>query len=212
MWVAIYNDAGSGGTVRVEEFRKRVDVATAVSEFHAEHTVPRTGYAGIDVGWTGYVDPGKHKEWHVDRDAVPDPVLVAVDRPLVLVFQGSRSVTEATITETTPVTVDGLRSRISTWADDPSDVLGSVTGEIRVQGGDCKARIMMGDDKPGNPIVPLSDYLVHPDTGGAWVPFTLISNADPVLALQRYFLEAEMADAATSAEIRYASFSIFFKG
>ncbi|NRA75122.1 MAG: hypothetical protein HRU16_04205 [Planctomycetes bacterium] len=212
MWVAIYNDAGAGGTVRVEEFRKRADVATAVSQFQDDYTPPKTGYAGIDVGWTAYVDPPKHQEWHVDRDAVPDPVLIAVDKPLTLVFKGSRSVTEATITTTTPVTVDGLRSRVSTWVDDPSDALGSVTGEIQVTGGDCKLRIMMGDDETGNPIVPLSDYLVHPDTAGDWVSFTLLSNVDPVLALQRYFLEAEMVSPATSAEIRYASFSIFSKG
>lgn len=212
MWVAIYNNAGAGGTVRVEEFRKRADVSTAVSQFENDYTPPATGYAGIDSGWSEYTDPPNHQEWHVDRDASPDPVLVAVDVPLTLVFLGSRSVTEATITATTPVTVDGLRSRVSTWVDDPSDALGSVTGEIQVTGGDCKLRIMMGDDEPGNPIVPLSDYLVHPDTGGAWVSFTLISNVDPVLALQRYFLEAEMVSAATSAEIRYSSFSIFSKG
>lgn len=211
MWVAIYNDAGSGGTVRVEEFRKRADVATAVSQFENDYTPPETGYAGIDAGWTAYVDPPKYQEWHVDRDVTPR-VLVGVNMPLTLVFQGSRSVTEATITTTTPVTVDGLRSRVSTWVDDPSDALGSVTGEIQVTGGDCKLRIMMGDDETGNPIVPLSDYLVHPDTAGAWVSFTLISNVDPVLALQRYFLEAEMVSPATSAEIRYASFSIFSKG
>jgi len=212
MWVAIYNDAGAGGTVRVEEFRLRADVATAVSQYQNGYSPPAAGYAGIDAGWTAYTGPPNHQEWHVDRDALPDPVLVAVDMPLVLVFQGSRSVTEATITDTSPVIVDGLRSRISTWVDDPSDALGSVTGEIQVTGGDCKLRIMMGDDDPGNPIVPLSDYLVHPDTAGAWHTFTLISNTNPSLSLQRYFLEAEMVDPETSAGIRYASFSIFSKG
>ncbi len=212
MWVAIYNNAGAGGTVRVEEFRLRADVATAVAQYQGDYAPPATGYAGIDAGWTAYTGPPNHQEWHVDRDATPDPVLVAVDMPLVLVFQGSRSVTEATITDTAPIIVDGLRSRISTWVDDPSDALGSVTGEIQVTGGDCKLRIMMGDDGPGNPIVPLSDYLVHPDTGGAWHTFTLISNIDPALSLQRYFLEAEMVDPETSAGIRYASFSIFSKG
>ena len=69
-------------------------MSTAVSQFENDYTPPATGYAGIDVGWSAYTDPPNHQEWHVDRDATPDPVLVAVDVPLVLVFQGSRSVTE----------------------------------------------------------------------------------------------------------------------
>jgi len=212
MWVAIYNDAGAGGTVRVEEFRKRADVATAVTQFENEHAVPVTGYAGIDTAWTAYVDAANHKQWHVDRDAVPDPVLVEVDKPLTFVFQASRFVTEATLTTTTTVVLDGLRSRLLTWFDDPADAVGSVTGEIKVAGGDCNLRLMMGDDEPGNPTVPLSADFVQPDTAGVWVPFTMISNTDPVLDLQRYFVEGEMVTAATSAEIRYASFSIFSKG
>jgi hypothetical protein len=211
MWVAIYNDAGSGGTVRVEEFRKRADVATAVSQFENDYTPPETGYAGIDAGWTAYVDPPNYQEWHVDRDVTPR-VLVAVNMPLTLVFQGSRSVTEATITTTTPVIVDGLLSRLSTWFDDPAAAVGSVTGEIKVVGGDCSIRIMMGDGGLGNPVTPLSADYVQSDTAGNWVPFTIISNADPVLILQRYFIEAEMSIVATSAEIRYSSFSIFGKG
>ncbi len=209
MWIGIYNDAGSGGTVRIEEFRRRDDVATAVSQFQNDYTPPESGYAGIDVGWTAYVDAGNHKEWHVDRDAVPDPVLVEVDMPLSLVFQGSRSVTEATIAGTAPVTIDGLRSRLSTWFDDPSDAVGTVTGEIKVAGGDCAVRIKMGDGEPGNPLVALSPDLVTPDTAGEWAPFTLISNADPTLALQRYFVEAEMSVPGATALVRYASFSIF---
>ena len=80
MWVAIYNNAGAGGTVRVEEFRKRADVSTAVSQFENDYTPPATGYAGIDSGWSEYTDPPNHQEWHVDRDAAPDPVLVASRR------------------------------------------------------------------------------------------------------------------------------------
>ncbi|MCH7554930.1 MAG: hypothetical protein IIC08_02900 [Proteobacteria bacterium] len=81
-----------------------------------------------------------------------------------LVFKASRFVTEATIMGTTTVILDGLRSRLSTWFDDPSEAIGSLTGEIRVSGGDCSMRIMMGDDEPGNPIVPLSVDFVQPDT------------------------------------------------
>ena len=211
MWVAIYNDAGSGGTVRIEEFRKRDDVATAVSQFQNDYTPPATEYAGIDVGWTAYVDAPPHHEWHVDRDATP-LVMVAVPVPMQLVFKASRFVTEATITGTTTVILDGLRSRLSTWFDDPSEAIGSLTGEIRVSGGDCSMRIMMGDDEPGNPITPLSADFVQSDTAGAWVPFTMLSGSDPTLDLQRYFVEGENSDAAASAEIRYASFSIFAKG
>ena len=87
MWVAIYNDAGSGGTVRVEEFRKRADVATAVSGFENDYTPPETGYAGIDAGWTVYVDPPNYQEWHVDRD-LPPPVIVAGDGARTRVFYG----------------------------------------------------------------------------------------------------------------------------
>ena len=78
MWVAIYNNAGSGGTVRVEEFRKRADVATAVSQFENDST---PGYAGIDTGWAASVDPPANQEWYIDRDASPDPVLIAVSTP-----------------------------------------------------------------------------------------------------------------------------------
>jgi hypothetical protein len=211
MWVAIYNDAGSGGTVRVEEFRKRADVATAVWQFENDYAPPETGYAGIDTGWTAYVDPPKYQEWHVDRDVTPR-VIVGIDMPLILVFQGSRSVTEATIMTTTPVIVDGLRSRLSTWFEDPSAAVGSVTGEIKVSGGDCSIRLMMGDGGLGNPVTPLSADYVQSDTAGNWVPFTVLSNTEPILTLQRYFIEAEMSVAATSAEIRYSSFSIFGKG
>ena len=211
MWVAIYNNAGSGGTVRIEEFRKRDDVATAVSQFQNDYTPPATEYAGIDVGWTAYADAPQHHEWHVDRDAAP-PVMVAVPVPMQLVFKASRFVTEATIMGTTTVILDGLRSRLSTWFEDPSEAIGSLTGEIQVTGGDCSLRIMMGDDEPGNPIAPLSADFVQADTAGAWVPFTMISGTDPTLDLQRYFVEGETSDAAAFAEIRYASFSIFAKG
>jgi len=212
MWVAIYNNAGSGGTVRVEEFRKRADVSTAVSQFENDYTPPATGYAGLDVGWSAYTDPPNHQEWHVDRDASPDPVLVAASIPMQLVFKASRFVTEAAIVGTTTVILDGLRSRLATWFDDPSEAIGSLTGEIKVSGGSCSMRIMMGDDEPGNPIAPLSADFVQPDTAGAWVPFTMISGTDPTLDLQRYFVEGETSDAAAFAEIRYASFSIFAKG
>ncbi len=211
MWVAIYNNTGSGGTVRIEEFRKRDDVATAVSQFQNDYTPPATEYAGIDVGWTAYVDAPPHHEWHVDRDATP-LVMVAVPMPMELVFKASRFVTEATLLGTTTAILDGLRSRLSTWFDDPSSAIGSLTGEIQVTGGDCTLRIMMGDDEPSNPITPLSANFVQSDTAGAWVPFTMLSNVDPILNLQRYFVEGEMSTAAASAEIRYASFSVFAKG
>ena len=58
---------------------------------------------------------------------------------------------------------------------------------------------------------PLSADFVQNHTGGTWVPFTMLSNVDPVLNLQRYFVEGEMSDPAASAEIRYASFSVFGK-
>jgi hypothetical protein len=211
MWVAIYNDTGAGGTVRVEEFRQRTDVATAVSQFQNDYTPPATEYAGINVGWTAYADAPPHHEWHVDRDAVP-LAMVAVPVPMQLVFKASRFVTEAAIMGTTTVILDGLRSRLATWFGDPSEAIGSLTGEIKVGGGSCSLRIMMGDDGPGNPIVPLSVDFVQPDTAGAWVPFTMISGTNPTLDLQRYFVEGETSDAAAFAEIRYASFSIFAKG
>jgi hypothetical protein len=211
MWVAIYNDTGAGGTVRVEEFRQRNDVATAVSQFQNDYTPPATQYAGIDVGWAAYADAPPHHEWHVDRDAVP-LAMVAVPVPMQLVFKASRFVTEAAIMGTTTVILDGLRSRLATWFGDPAEAIGSLTGEIKVGGGSCSMRIMMGDDGPGNPIVPLSVDFVQPDTSGAWVPFTMISGTNPTLDLQRYFVEGETSDAAAFAEIRYASFSIFAKG
>lgn len=206
MWVAIYNDAGSGGTVRVEEFRERADVVTAVSQFENEHMPPVTGYAGIDAGWSAYVGSASQKEWHVDRDAVPGPALIAVSQFPNITFQAALAIPESTILSTSWEVMGGVVSETGLFVENVSDAVGSVTGYVRVDGGKFIIRLSKSEL-----LVPISDEYVHLDTAGEWEFFQFFTNADPDLSRQVYTLEGMLADGAASAEIRFGSVSILRK-
>jgi len=204
MIVAIYPTGA--GLVPYTEFRVAVDVATALAEFVAEYTPPATGYAGLDTGWAAVQDAGFHMVWNVDRDADPDPVLLAVAEVPDLIFVAAISLSEATVLSTAWETIDGVVSRIGGFVDVANDAVGGISGYVKVDGGSFKMRLCKGE-----PSVPISAEYVHVDTGGVWEFFQFNSNADPDLVRQVYTVEGALVGVATSASVRFGSLSILKK-
>jgi len=202
MWVAIYI-SGAGGIVRVEEFRKRPDISTAVWQFENEYTPPATGYAGIDVGWTSYTDPPDGMVWGIDTDQ-PVHALVPMASGEEMEFEASSKMSDrSVVSDQDWEDIDGIVTSVPGITLQWLRARGRAIGQVKVSGSGFEMRIVRGD-----PAIQMhAQAYTHSDTAGGWQIFVFDTDEPPVDSLTIYRLQARLNGAA-SASVRFGNLSI----